>query len=124
MFFNRISRAALACTVVLGVGFIPTTGFSQVEFRVGPDGLRIDRDCNPRYEECYDNRRRGDDSRRGDDRARCSEGRALSKAERMGIRRARVVDAGRRSIEVSGRDRRGERIRVTFGRQASCPVLR
>ena len=35
----------------------------------------------------------------------CTEGRALGKAERMGIRRARIADVGRRTIEVRGRDR-------------------
>ena len=39
----------------------------------------------------------------------------------MGIRRARIADVGRRTIDVRGRDRYGERIYVTFGRQPSCP---
>jgi hypothetical protein len=53
----------------------------------------------------------------------CTEGRALNKAERMGVRRARIADVGRRTIEVSGRDRYGDRIYVTFGRQPNCPIL-
>lgn len=91
----------------------------DIEFEIGRDGLRIGRDCNPRYEDCYRERR----SDYYGERARCSEGRALRKAERMGIRRARIADVGRRSIEVRGRDRYGERIYVTFGRHPSCPVL-
>jgi hypothetical protein len=41
----------------------------------------------------------------------------------MGIRRARIADVGRRTIDVRGRDRYGERIYVTFGRQPNCPIL-
>ncbi len=41
----------------------------------------------------------------------------------MGIRRARIADIGRRTIDVRGRDRYGDRIQITFGRQPSCPVL-
>ena len=48
---------------------------------------------------------------------------ALNKAERMGIRRARIVDVDRRTIEVRGRARDGERVYVTFSRQRGCPVL-
>ncbi len=92
----------------------------DLEFGIGRDGLRIERDCNPRYEDCY-----RDDLRRDyyDDRPRCSAGRALRKAERMGIRHARIADVGRRTIDVFGRDRYGDRIYITFGRQPSCPVL-
>ncbi len=91
----------------------------DLEFRVGPDGLRIDRECNPRYEECYRDGYRN----REEPRRRCTEERALNKAERMGLHRVRVEAAGRRTIEVRGRDRFGERIFVTFGRQANCPIL-
>ncbi|HEV7254257.1 MAG TPA: hypothetical protein VGN97_14330 [Mesorhizobium sp.] len=53
---------------------------------------------------------------------RCSAERALAKAERSGIRRARVVEIGRRFIEVRGR-RYGERILVTFARDRNCSVI-
>ena len=99
----------------------------DLELEIGRDGLRIERDCNPRYEDCYrDDRRYYRDGYRDDRRYSmrgCTEGRALNKAERMGIRRARIADVGRRTIEVRGRDRYGERIYVTFGRQPSCPIL-
>jgi hypothetical protein len=67
---------------------------------------------------------RGDyrDDRRHNRRA-CTAGRALDKAERLGIRRARVVDVGRRSIEVVGR-KHGDRVRVSFGRAPNCPIVR
>ena len=50
----------------------------DLEFGIGRDGLRIERDCNPRYEDCYRDDRRRDYY---DDRPRCSAGRALRKAE-------------------------------------------
>lgn len=113
----------IGCALLVSAGMAaPMQASAQdLELEIGRDGLRIerDRDCNPRYEDCYRYERRG----YYEDRPRCSEGRALRKAERMGIRRARIADIGRRTIDVSGRDRYGDRIRVTFGRQPSCPVL-
>ena len=119
----------IGCVLLTGIGTaVPIQASAQdLELQIGRDGLRIERDCNPRYENCY----RGDsryyrDGYRDDRRytmRSCTEGRALNKAERMGIRRAHVADIGRRTIEVRGRDRYGDRIRVTFGRQPSCPIL-
>jgi hypothetical protein len=114
----------IGCALVAGIGTaVPIQAAAQdLELEIGRDGLRIERDCNPRYEDCYRDGRRYLDDRRYMAR-RCTEGRALNKAERMGIHRARVADVGRRTIEVSGRDRYGERIYVTFGRQPNCPIL-
>lgn len=56
-------------------------------------------------------------------RRECTPGRALDKAERLGIRRARVVDVGRRTIDVAGR-KYGDRVVVTFARAPHCPVIR
>ena len=111
----------IGCALFAGIGAaMPVQATAQdLQLEFGRDGVRIDRACNPRYEDCYRGERRG----YYNEGPRCSEGRALSKAERMGVRRARIVDIGRRTIEVSGRDRYGERIYVTFGRQARCPVL-
>lgn len=68
----------------------------------------------------YDERQR--DWRRDDRRARgCSPWRAVEKAERMGIRRARVVDAGYRGVVVRGQ-RWGDRVNVVFGNDPYCPV--
>lgn len=84
--------------------------------RNGPQLRMRDDDCDPRYRECRERMRR-------DDRDRYREGRrdecdrSRRKADRMGIRRARVVDVGRRTIDVAGRDRRGDRIIVSFGRR-------
>ena len=109
----------IGAALALGLGAAVPANAQDLEFRVGPDGLRIDRDCNPRYEECYREGYRN----REEPRRRCTEERALNKAERMGLRRVRVEAAGRRTIEVRGRDRYGERVFITFGRQPSCPVL-
>jgi len=112
----------IGCALLASAGMaLPMQASAQdIELEIGRDGLRIDRDCNPRYEDCYRERR----SEYYEDRPRCSERRALRKAERMGVRRARIADVGRRTIEVRGRDRYGERIYITFGRRhPSCPVL-
>lgn len=71
-----------------------------------------------------DRRDRRDRDRRfdRDDYRACSPDRAVSKARRMGLRDARVVDVGRRSITVRGRSY-GDRVRITFGRSPSCPVI-
>jgi hypothetical protein len=53
----------------------------------------------------------------------CTPDRALDKAERMGLRRARGVDVDRRTIEVAGR-KYGERVKITFARAPNCPVVR
>jgi hypothetical protein len=55
-------------------------------------------------------------------RRECSPGEALNKAERMGLRRVRIVDTDRRSITVAGRAG-GHREFVTFGRWGRCPVI-
>lgn len=53
----------------------------------------------------------------------CTPQRALDKAERIGVRRARIDYVHRVSIGVVGR-LRGERIRLTFARAPNCPVAR
>jgi hypothetical protein len=101
---------------------------AQVELRIDRSGpeLRLRDDCDPRYEDCRYGDRRYDDDRyyevRREERG-CTPDRALRKADRMGIRRARIIDVGRRTIDVAGRDRRGNRVVVEFGRRdRSCPV--
>lgn len=51
----------------------------------------------------------------------CRAGRALRKARSRGIRRARIVRAGRRGVVVKGR-KWGQRVVMGFGRHRSCPV--
>lgn len=106
--------------LALAAGFcsvLPAASFAQdLQLEIGRDGLRLKQACDSRYDDCRDDRNRG--------RRVCTEERALDKAERMGVRRARVVSAGRRSIEVRGRDRRGDRVSLRFGRDRDCPVYR
>ncbi len=126
-----MKKLAMCMALVLlgGTGSFPGVSYSvsaqELEIEIDRDGPRLrlrDGECDPRYERCRDDRRR-DDRREREGRRFCSEDRALDKAERMGIRRARIVSAGRRSIEIRGRDRHGDRVRVAFGRERGCPVL-
>ncbi|PWV97686.1 hypothetical protein DFR52_106210 [Hoeflea marina] len=51
----------------------------------------------------------------------CDPARAIDKARSMGLRRARVADASRRTLTVDG-FRRGRLVEITFGNVWSCPV--
>lgn len=115
-------KILIGCAILAGLGTAVPASAQDVQLEIGRDGLRLREACNPRYEDCYyrDDYRYRDNYRAAQ---RCTEGRALSKAERMGIRRARIEDSGRGTIEVGGRNRHGDRIYVTFGRQPNCPVL-
>ncbi|WP_295806042.1 hypothetical protein [uncultured Nitratireductor sp.] len=53
----------------------------------------------------------------------CTPRQAVRKAERFGIRRARVVRANRNVIRVVGRTHRG-RQHMVFARAPRCPVIR
>jgi hypothetical protein len=97
-------------------GLIATASAQDLRIELGQGGVRVDRDRDRDRD-----RRDRDWDRRDRDRG-CSEGRALDKAERMGLRRVRIDRVGRRTIEVTGRDRRGDRRSVTFGRERGCPV--
>lgn len=57
------------------------------------------------------------------DRRDCTTRSAVNKAERMGLRRVRVVDTDRRTIKVMG-SRHGDRVRVTFAKAPGCPLVR
>jgi hypothetical protein len=52
----------------------------------------------------------------------CSPERALDKAERMGLRRARIVDINRRTVKVAGRQY-GDRMVIVFANERGCPVI-
>ena len=70
----------------------------------------------------YYRRDRYRDEYRGEYEHRCTPERALYKAERIGVRRARIADVSRRTISIVGRSR-GERVYVTFARAPSCPII-
>ncbi|GHD16502.1 hypothetical protein ACFOEZ_15050 [Tianweitania populi] len=108
---RKIISASLAGALFAGLFTVTVPAQAQdVRIQLGQSG--------PRVIERRDHRR---DDRR--DERGCTEGRALDKADRMGLRRARVVDAGRRTIKVRGTDRRGDRRTITFGRDRGCPVF-
>ncbi|TPL09583.1 MULTISPECIES: hypothetical protein [unclassified Mesorhizobium] len=62
------------------------------------------------------------DERRDDWRRGCSPERALDKADRMGLRRARIVDVNRRTVKVMGRQY-GDRVVIVFANERGCPVI-
>lgn len=121
---NMCKILALA-TALAGISFSGASA-QGVDVQIGPGGVTIDRNCNPRFERCRGERDSRRDRRDDDDdfrRSECTTDRALMKASRMGIRRARVVDVGRRSIDVRG-IRRGDRVEVSFSRRdRSCPII-
>ena len=116
---NSALSLAIGCT---GLPLLGAAASAQdFELSIGRDGPRlrtVDR-CDPDLEYCYERQ----DSIDRPVRRGCTEGRALDKAERMGIYRARIVSAGRRTIEVRGRTPDGDRTYITFSRQSGCPVL-
>lgn len=57
-----------------------------------------------------------------DRRGYCSDGRAIDKAQRMGLRRARIVGASPRTVRVSG-FKYGTRVTVVFANQWGCPIV-
>ena len=61
-----------------------------------------------------------DDYWRGE--RRCTPERALYKARRLGVHRARIDFVGRHEIGIVGRSG-GERVYVTFARAPHCPVI-
>ena len=116
---NSAFALTIGCT---GLPLLGAAASAQdFELSIGRDGPRlrtVDR-CDPDLEYCYEGQNDIDRPvMRG-----CTEGRALNKAERMGINRARIASAGRRTIEVRGRTPEGDRAYITFSRQSGCPVL-
>ncbi len=125
---TKLKTAALSALIGLGtLAAIPATAQADglyLNYGNGQAGVGVqvgdyDRaDYRGRY---Y----RDDDWRRDDRRGNwgCTPYRALNKAERYGVHRARVVDVGRRTITVAGR-KWGDHVRMTFGRAPSCPIVR
>jgi hypothetical protein len=116
-------RILALATLALGLGLtsLPAANAQDLELHIGPDGpnLRLRDDCDPRREYCD-----GDRDRRGWERRQCTPDRALDKADRMGLRRVRLNDVGRRTIKVSGRNRDGDRMTIVFDRRdRRCPVI-
>jgi hypothetical protein len=132
--FDILKKTALpALAAVLTLAGAGVAGAQTLRFdadrqdapRIGISDDGFNRDGMGRGTETYRRHERDRWERDGRNRSGrdCTPARALDKAERLGIRRARVVDVGRRTIDVAGRHR-GERVLVTFARAPNCPVLR
>lgn len=129
---NSIKTATLAATMALaGLAYAAPASAQGVEFLIGPDGVRVRAsDYCERYRDdrrCRDywSSRRGGDRDGGWDRRRprgCSAEEALDVARDMGLRRARVVDEGRRTVDIAGMSRRG-RVIYTFSKAPGCRVV-
>lgn len=124
--FNTIKTAALSALVGLGtLGAMPAAH---------ADGLYLGFGNNqdPRFgvytgddDGFYRRRHHSDDGEWREDRGwrrGCSPERALDKAERMGLWRARIVDVNRRVVKVVGRQD-GDRVVVVFANERGCPVI-
>ncbi len=121
--FNKLKAAAVSALIgITAITAVPATaGESGVYLNFGGrgDGVGVyfgDPD-RVQYREHRGYRDRDRYGYRG-----CTPGRALDKAERMGIRRARIADVSRRTISVVGRSR-GDRVHVTFARAPRCPII-
>jgi hypothetical protein len=113
--------ASAALSLGLGLTSLPVASAQDLELHIdrGGPSLRLRDDCNPRREDCRDDR-----DRRGASRRECTPDRALAKAGRLGVRQARMGRVGSRNLQVRGRTRDGDRITISFGRwDRSCPVL-
>ena len=120
MFGNfRTAAKAVAASAVLGLGMMAALPAQA-------DGIYLnfgDRH-DPRFGIYAGDRDKGvrDWRRDRDWRRTCTPDRALDKAERMGLRHARVVDMGRNTIKVAGR-KYNDRVVVVFGRERGCPII-
>jgi hypothetical protein len=125
--FNKIRTAALSALVGLGtLAAIPAHADSIY--------LGFGNNNDPRFgvytgdDDNYYRRRehrRDDRDWRPDDggwRRGCSPERALYKAERMGLYRARIVDINRHTVKVVGRQD-GDRVVIVFANDRGCPVI-
>jgi hypothetical protein len=109
-----LTSTVFAFAMALTAMPVNTAAAQDLELHLGNEGpiVRFRDDCDPRYEYCRDRDRYRHDRdehrrERWERRRECTPDRALDKAERMGIWRARIGHIGRRSIEVRGRSRGG-----------------
>lgn len=127
--FNTIRIAALSALVGLGA-LAGAPAVAQAEGIYlnmgGHDGARFGvqyhgggpRWHQPRQDRHWQQPRPDHHWQRG-----CTPNRAVDKAERMGLRWARVVDVNRNTIKVAGR-KFHHRTTVTFAKAPNCPIVR
>lgn len=120
--FNTLKTAALSALIGLGaLAAVPAVAQADgIYLNFGHSGPRLGVYDGGR--EQVRDWRRDRDWRDRDRRRSCTPERALDKAERMGLRRARVVDMGRSTIKVAGR-KYNDRVVVVFGRDRGCPII-
>jgi hypothetical protein len=104
-----MAMPAMAESLYLGFG--DQHSDSRVGVYLGDDSRTVHR--RDRYEDRRDFRR---------SERRCTPERALDKAERIGIRRARIDYVNRSTIGVIGRSH-GDRVSVTFARNRGCQII-
>ncbi|MGX7874106.1 hypothetical protein ACVDG5_016330 [Mesorhizobium sp. ORM6] len=118
--YTTIKTAALSALVGLGtLAAIPAHADSLY--------LGFGNNQDPRFgvysgDDGYYRRDHRRDERRDEWRRGCSPERALDKAERMGLYRARIVDVNRRTVKVMGRQD-GDRVVIVFANERGCPVI-
>ncbi|CCV08652.1 conserved exported hypothetical protein [Mesorhizobium metallidurans STM 2683] len=115
--FNTIKTATLSALIGLGT-------LAAVPAHADSIYLGFGNDNDPRvgvYNGDDDGYRR-EHRRDRDWRRACSPERAVNKAERMGLRRARLVDINRRTVKVAGRQY-GDRVVIVFANERGCPIL-
>lgn len=113
---SLIVKAGIAALVALtGLSAAaPTVAAASPEFVIHAQYRDHDRDRD----------HRGRPDRRPDRRpSGCAPWLAEQKADRMGLRRTRVVDVSRRTVTVAGFGRRGPD-RVVFANVRGCPLIR
>ncbi len=131
--FKFIKTAALSALIGLGtIAAMPATAQAQsggIYLGFGNQGpsIGVQFDDRGRYDRRDDRRWRDD---RRDDRRHgfrpdrgCSAREAVRKAERMGLRRARVIGENRRIVRVAGRARGHGPAVIVFANARHCPVV-
>ncbi|ESW81435.1 hypothetical protein NKH81_17550 [Mesorhizobium sp. M0959] len=116
--FNTIKTAALSALVGLGtLAAIPAHADSIY--------LGFGNNQDPRvgvYTGDEDDGYYREHRRHGGWRRSCSPERAIDKAERMGLHRARIIDINRRTVKVAGRQY-GDRVVIVFANERGCPII-
>ncbi|MER9075369.1 hypothetical protein NKH80_21535 [Mesorhizobium sp. M0904] len=116
--FNTIKTAALSALVGLGtLAAIPAHADSIY--------LGFGNNQDPRvgvYAGDEDDGYYREHRRHGGWRRFCSPERAIDKAERMGLHRARIIDINRRTVKVAGRQY-GDRVVIVFANERGCPII-
>ncbi|MER8529694.1 hypothetical protein [Mesorhizobium sp. M0814] len=116
--FNTIKTAALSALVGLGtLAAIPAHADSIYLGFGNNQDPRVGVYTGDEDDGYYREHRRERNWRRS-----CSPERAIDKAERMGLHRARIIDINRRTVKVAGRQY-GDRVVIVFANERGCPII-